>query len=86
MVTRLRPLSWSLHFLVSEGSFAGANSSAAIAPTTYVNCHPSLSWEDTFAVWACVLEAAGSRTDAAMDISIPKTKAMHTHKRVAVSV
>ena len=29
--------------------------------------------------------AAGSRNDAAMDISIPKTKAMHIHRRVSVS-
>ena len=29
--------------------------------------------------------ASGSRTDAAMDISIPKTKAMHIHKQVRVS-
>ena len=29
--------------------------------------------------------AAGSRTDAAMEISIPKTKAMHIHPRVRVS-
>ena len=29
--------------------------------------------------------AAGSRNDAAMEISIPKTKAMHIHKRVQVS-
>ena len=30
------------------------------------------------------LSASGSRTDAAMDISIPKTKAMHIHKQVRV--
>ena len=29
--------------------------------------------------------ATGSRNDAAMDISIPKTKAMHIHKKVRVS-
>ena len=29
--------------------------------------------------------AAGSRNDAAMEISIPKTKAMHIHKKVRVS-
>ncbi len=29
--------------------------------------------------------ASGSRNDAAMDISIPKTKAMHIHKQVRVS-
>ena len=29
--------------------------------------------------------ASGSRTDTAMDISIPKTKAMHIHKQVRVS-
>ena len=29
--------------------------------------------------------ATGSRNDAAMEISIPKTKAMHIHKKVRVS-
>ena len=29
--------------------------------------------------------ATGSREDAAMEISIPKTKAMHIHKKVRVS-